>query len=196
MAAAFLLLAVAACGGVPTGSALDTRDTEQFGLVTIRVGTEIGIDFAFVQNISSRPITLLDVTLTGAGNGTVIRPAEMKIAVSNRSAVARTAYVEDPPVFHDGNGRCDVQDLRPVHGYVLRPRSFVTIWTVLLASRPGRYHITGNMITYTQAGTRYQQTIQHGYHGLVTHHAPLLRATQDGSRPCLHLTRLLKGTLP
>jgi len=99
-------------------------------------------------------------------------------------------------VFNVGHGRCDVQELRPVHGYVLRPRSFVTIWTVLLGSRPGRYHITGNVITYSQAGARYQQTIRHGYHGLVTRHAPLLRATQDGSRPCLHLTHLLKGTLP
>jgi hypothetical protein len=111
MAAALLLLAVAACGGVSAGSALDTRDTEQFGLVTVRAGTEIGIDFAFVQNISSTPITLLDVTLVGTGNGTVIRPVEMKIAVSNRSSVGRTAYIEDPPVFYDGNGRCDVQDL-------------------------------------------------------------------------------------
>jgi hypothetical protein len=191
-----LLLAVAACGGVSTGSALDTGDTEQGGLATIRTGTEIGIDFAFVQNISSRPIILLDVTLAGTGNGTVIRPVEMKIAVSNRNSVARTAYVEDPPVFYDGNGRCDVQELRPVRGYVLRPRSFVTIWTVLLGLRPGNYHITGNVVTYSQAGTRYQQTIRHGYHGRVTRHAPLLHASQDGSRLCLRLTHLLKGTLP
>ena len=195
-AVALPLLAVAACGGTSEGSALDTRDTEQFRLITIRTGTELGINFAFVQNITSTPITLLNVTLVGTGNGTAIRPVEMKIAVSNRGAVPRTAYIEDAPVLYDGKGRCDVQELRPVHGYVLRARSFVTIWTVLLGWRPGRYNITGNVITYTQAGARYQQTIRHGYYGRVTRHAPLLRATQDGSRPCLHLTHLLKGTLP
>lgn len=197
MAAALLQFAVAACGGVSAGSALDTRDTEQFGLTTIRVGTEIGIDFAILENLAKAPITILSVQPVGKGIGTVVRPVEIKIA-SGRVLVLRSAYIEDPPVQYDGNGKCGVQQLSPVNGYVLRRGLYhsADVWTVLLGVRPGRYNITGQVVTYTQGGTRYQQTIMHGYRGRVTRHAPLLRATQDGSRPCLHLTHLLKGALP
>ena len=193
---AALLVAVAACG-TSAGSALETGDTEQTGLSTIRTGTEIGIDFSFVRNITGAPITLLSAEPVGRGIGTVIRPVEIKIAFGLNS-IPRSGYIEDPPVVNYGRGRCGVQSLGEVHGAVLSPglHHAVTIWTVLLGIRPGRYNVTAQVITYTQAGTHYQQTIKHGYFGRVTRHAPLLRATQDGSRPCLHLTHLLKGTLP
>lgn len=82
----------------------------------IRVGTGIGIDFAFVQNISSTPITLLDIALAGTGNGTLIRPVEMKIALDRvRMAVRMRDFRPYPraaaPLFH-GQER----HRRDVHG--------------------------------------------------------------------------------
>jgi hypothetical protein len=187
---------MAGCG-TPAGSALETGDTEQSGLATIRVGTEIGIDFSFLRNISRSPITILAITPIGKGVGTVVQPVEIKIALGQNS-IPRSGYIEDPPVINYGKGRCGVQSLGQVHGDMLLPglHHAVTIWTVLYGVHPGRYNITAQVITYTQAGTSYQQTVKHGYFGRVTSHAPLLRATQDGSRPCLHLTHLLKGTRP
>jgi hypothetical protein len=193
---AVLLLAVAACG-TSTGSAIETGDTERSGLASIRVGTEIGIDFSFLRNITQAPIVIVAITPVGKGIGTVVRPVEIKIAFAHKS-IPRSAYIEDPPVVNYGNGRCGVQALGRVRGDVLRSgvHRAVTIWTVLLGVRPGRYNVTAQVITYLRGGTRYQQTIMHGYYGRVSSHAPLLRATQDDSRPCLHLSHLLKGTLP
>lgn len=194
-AAAALALAMAACGGLPSGSALDTSDMENLGLATIRPGTEIGINFAIIYNKESAPITILTVKLVGTGLGSIVRPVQTNITIG-RGSLPRSAYIEDPPVEYFGNGKCGVQSLRRVSGYVLRPHTAVTVWTVLLGLRPGKFHITGNVVSYKQADFRFQQTVHHGYHGRVKAHAPLLRATQDGSRQCLHLTRLLKGTLP
>lgn len=129
----------------------DTRDTEQFGLITIRTGTEIGIDFAILESTTNTPITILSVQPVGKGIGNVVRPVEIKIA-SGRVLVPRSAYIEDPPVIDYGNGRCGVQQLSPVNGYVLRRGLYqtVNVWTVLLGARPGRYNITGQVVTYSQ----------------------------------------------
>jgi hypothetical protein len=146
-----LLLSVAACGGVSAGSALDTGDTEQGGLAAIRTGTEIGIDFAILQNITKAPITILSVQPVGRGIGTVVRPVEIKIA-SGQVLIPRSAYIEDPLVEYYGHGRCGVQQLSPVNGYVLRRclHHSVNVWTVLVGVRPGRYRVTGQVVTYTQ----------------------------------------------
>ncbi len=193
--AALVLLAMAACGGMPAGSALDTSGMDEGGLATIRPGTEIGIKLAVIDNKESVPITLLAINLAGSGLGRVVRPVQMKIA-AGRGSVPISAYVEDPPVQPHGNGKCAVQPLKSVRGYVLRPHATVNIWTVLLGLRPGKYHVTGNVVSYQQGGLRFQQTVPQGYSGRVKARAPLLHSSADGGRPCLRLTHLLKGTLP
>jgi hypothetical protein len=75
-------------------------------------------------------------------------------------------------------------------------RNAVSIWMVLLGVRPGRYKVSGVLITYVQDGRRVQQMFAHGFFGRIKADAPALRATEDGSKPCLHLTHLLRGALP
>jgi hypothetical protein len=191
-----LLVIVAACG-TPEGAAIQVGDSEQSGLVTLRTGAELGIDFTFLTNIADHPITIIAIKPVGRGLGTVIRPVETKIAIHKRS-LPRAAYIEDPPVLNYGNGKCGVQRLGRVSGFVLRRgvRHAISTWMVLLGVHPGRYNVHGVIITYVQDGHRVQQMFPHGFAGRVKADAPLLRATEDGSKPCLHLTHLLKGALP
>jgi hypothetical protein len=191
-----LLVILAACG-TPAGSAIQVGDSEEGGLVTFRTGAELGVHFAFLTDIADQPITIIAIKPVGRGLGTVIRPVETKIAI-HKGSIPRSAYIEDPPVLNHGNGKCDVQRLARVNGYVLRRgvRHAISIWMVLLGVHPGRYNIPGVVITYLQDGRRVEQTFMHGFSGRITADAPLLRATEDGSKPCLHLTHLLKGALP
>jgi hypothetical protein len=127
----------------------------------------------------------------------VIRPVETKITIG-KGSLPRAAYIENPPVLNYGNGKCGVQRLARVNGYVLHRgvANAVSTWMVLLGIHPGRYKVSGVMITYLQDGRRVQQMFPHGFFGRVKADAPALRATEDGSKPCLHLTHLLKGALP
>lgn len=194
--AAGLLIIVAACG-TPEGSAIQVGDSELSGLVTLRTGAELGINFTFLTDIADQPITIVAIKPVGRGLGAVIRPVETKIA-TGKGSLPRAAYIEDPPVLNYGNGKCGVQGLTRVNGYVLRRgvRHAISVWMVLLGVHPGRYKVPGVVITYLQDGRRVEQPFMHGFFGRVTADAPRLRATEDGSKPCLHLTHLLKGALP
>jgi hypothetical protein len=188
-----LLITVVACGGQATGTALANRSVDQDGVITIRVGTEIGFNGVWLDNTSRVPITIDSVKLIGSGAGTVVRQEQTQIAISGPRSVPVSVYAENPPVARTTRG-CVTQVLRPLVGYRLLPGKFVTLWTILLGIRSGRYNISRHMITYTQNGSRYQQTITQGFHGTVSGHAPLVTTAEDGSGTCWrNLSHLLKG---
>jgi hypothetical protein len=191
--ATLLLLAVTACGGDSTGTALDNRTIGQDGLITIRIGTQIGMNAIWLDNFSHTPITIDSVDLVGKGIGTVVRRVGTQVAISGLRSVPVSAYAETPPVALTRRG-CIAQALRPLAGYRLMPGKFVTLWTILLGVRPGRYNISSHVITYTQNGIQYRQSITQGFHGIVTRHAPLVTTAGDGSGQCWrHRSHLLKG---
>lgn len=191
--AAIMVLAATACGGVSTGTALENGSVDQDGLIAIRVGTEIGMNAVWLDNVSHTPITIEAVRLVGPGVGTVLRRVRTEIAVSGRDSVPVTAYAEDPPVTLTTRG-CVVQALRPVTGYRLLPGRFVTLWTILLGLRPGRYHVVSHLVTYVQGGSRFRETITQGYHGAVARHTAPLTTGDDGAGRCWrHTSHLLKG---
>ena len=101
------LLAILAACGTPEGSAIQVGDSEQSGLVTLRPGAELGLDFTFLTNIADQSITIISIEPVGRGLGTVIRAVETKITVG-KGSLPRAAYIEDPPVLNYGNGKCVV----------------------------------------------------------------------------------------
>ena len=177
------------------GTALDNDGTYQLGLITIRTGTEIGIVAVLLYNHSQAPLTIDAVSLAGHGVGTVVRRVRTEIADGGpRASVPQSAYVENPPVQLTAGG-CVAEALRPVAGYRLLPRKIVALWTILIAVRPGRYTIASHLITYTQDGSKYQESIPEGYHGAVARDAPLLTTAGGPEGRCwrsLH-SHLLKG---
>jgi len=84
------------------------------------------------------------------------------------------AYETDPPVIWAGPGRCDQELLVRLRGFRLAAHSLARVWMVVQAARPGRFAITGHLVRYSQAGTRYQQLIPEGYQGTVRRTAPFI----------------------
>jgi len=82
---------------------------------------------------------------------------------------------------------CIVETLRPVKGFRLPPRGWARIWVVFRAVRIGRYDITEHLVSYTQNGITYQQTLPQGYRGAVTKHGTQLTPSSV-EKPCLSLT--------
>src|ERR1700722_19614900 len=139
-ATALLILATAACSSTaPDGTALANKSVDQDGVITIRVGTETGLNAVWLDNPSRTPITVESVRPIGEGTGTVVRQIQTQIAVSGPRSVPVSVYAEDPPVARTARG-CVAQALRPLAGYQLMPGKFVTLWTVLLSNKPGRYN--------------------------------------------------------
>ncbi len=61
-----------------------------------------------------------------------------------------------------------------LRGFRLAAHSLARVWMVVQAARPGRFAITGHLVRYSQAGTRYQQLIPEGYQGTVRRTAPFI----------------------
>lgn len=178
LAVASVVIALAAAGctgtGTPAGTALDPGYSTIWGTAPRRPGDQLGLLDVALRNRSRSPLTINSVTIPGRGVGTVIRVIEVKIApdLAPAKAVVGGAYETDPPVYFIG--WCRRQVLRPVHGYRLAPGAQARLWEVFDYVRPGRFAIRKHIITYTQNGTRYQQTIPTGYNGSVAPHAKYL----------------------
>jgi len=104
------------------------------------------------------------------------------------------AYETDPPVEWTGPGECNQELLVPLHGFRLAAGGLARVWIVVQAARPGRFAITGHLVRYTQAGTRYRQLIPTGYQGSVSRTAPFTPIYWAQAR-CLKLMkpRVLPG---
>src|SRR5579863_9099601 len=63
-------------------------------------------------------------------------------------------------------------------------------------SASGGFKVTLNTDMVPRVGLADVGNGTDAFNAVVFAVAPLLRATEDGSKPCLHLTHLLKGALP
>src|SRR5215813_11119109 len=168
LAALTVLLAVACTGGgIRHGDALRVGIRSGLGLKAFPVGEKLGYLDEILYNRSSSPITLNSVTLPGAGK--MLRTLEIKIspATPGTPPVGGGRYETDPPVTKGRHG-CIVETLKPMRGYRLGPHALARIWVVFQAIHTGRYKITRHIVTYTQDGVRYQQSVPQGYVGVVT----------------------------
>jgi hypothetical protein len=201
--AALVLCAAAGCAASSpaTGTALVPGYKNSYGLAPLKPGTQLGLLDIYLQNRSQSPITIDSVRGIGRGLGTVIKVAEVKIAPARGAGgkvtpdgVGGGAYATDPPVMWTGPGKCNKEQLVPLHGFRLPPAGLARVWIIVQAARPGRFAITGHLVRYTQGGTPYQQLVPTGYEGLVSRTAPFIPIDWSEAR-CLKIrkTRVLPG---
>lgn len=132
---------------------------------------------AFLWNRSAEPIRLSRVTLAGSFVGSV-EVVRTQVAVlpgthhgrspqrNSPDVVPGGLYETYPPAFKE-RGRCDVQELRPVPGYVLDPDEEARILVWLRAVAPGRFRVDGHLVAYEQGGRELQQFLGVGVRGTV-----------------------------
>jgi len=143
------------------------------GAKAIRPGFEIGLLYYDFENISSSPLVIDAVGISGPGVGTVVQPVQVQVAPLRYGyhdyephSVAAALYVTDPPVLMER--ACRRQALVPLKGFRMVPGTDARIWIVLRAERPGRWVIPRHVIYYTQNGTEYRQAEPLRAYGLVT----------------------------
>jgi hypothetical protein len=185
-----LAVACAGGGGIRHGDALQVGFPGGMGLKVFPVGEKLGYLDEILDNRSSSPITLSSVTFPGAGK--LLRTLEVKIGpvAAGTPGVGGGRYETDPPVAKGSHG-CIVETLKPVKGYRLGPHALARIWVVFQAVHTGRYKITRHIVTYTQDGVLYQQSLPQGYEGVVTKNGTHLTPSSY-EKPCLSLTTPLE----
>jgi hypothetical protein len=197
-------VAVSGCAqgaAILRGTSFNDPSSTEVGEGPLPPGAKLGILNLSFWNSSHQPLTIIRITITGHGIGTVVRLVEVKIAPI--TYVPGTLYTTDPPVYHFLHQSplapvgCSVQPLRPVHGYVVVPRAShlsplggLRIWTVVQTMRPGTYNNLGDTVYYTQAGKRYRQFIPFGFGGSVVEHAAWPPVYND-EKGCVDKTHLL-----
>jgi hypothetical protein len=195
----FALALITGCGTsqtpTPTGTAFQVSMGGGFavGAKPIRPGTELGMLYVGIYNDTKSPVTMRSVVVRGEGIGTVVKVVEIRIAPANSkkdgklavNSVAGALYGTNPPVY-DYAG-CHKQILKPLKGYVIRPRGAAHIWIVIRAVRPGKYNIPFHVVTYTDNGVLYRQVITIRAYGSVADnaHRPVL---SGGEIPCVKPT--------
>jgi hypothetical protein len=188
--AASLTLAAAGCTTAPhvtTGKALIRNSVMTFNLAPIRPGAQYGLLFAGLANKSRSPVVIKAVALTGQGVGTVIKLVEVKIAPhepGNESTPGGTFEVYPPTGYWGRTGSCGKQVLDPVTGFRIAPGKEVRVWFRIQATKPGTFHVKGDVVLYRQNGITYRQFMPTGYKSSVSSDAPFL-PIEDWQARCM-----------
>ena len=167
-----------------TGTALVRGTVTIFGLAPIRPGTQLGLLYADVTNKSPSPLTISSITLAGPGVGTVIKLVEVKIAPleTGRKGTPGGAYEVYPPTaYWPPTATCNQQVLVPLP-LRIPPQGEARVWFRIQGTRPGPYHVNGDVVRYRQDGTSYRQLIPTGYKGSISTHAPFIPIDKEQAR--------------
>jgi len=194
-----VLVVAAGCSSgsaeVPRGSALARALPGYASFGPIPPGQQVESLDVDVQNASSRPVTLLGVSVSGPGVGAVGRIVRMQIApIPNTDAgtnwIPDGEWVTYPPadlIQHT----CRVQRLLPLRGYTLAPEARARLAMTLEALRPGLFAFRSVLVRYSTRGEQFVQRIPLGTRFTVADAAPP-RPVSRFERPCVSKT----GTLP
>lgn len=181
-------------GGPPEGSALVVPPPGLAGFGPIPPNQQIESLDVDLQNASSLPVRLVEVIVEGTGIGEVGRILNMEIAPTRvvdvgTDTIPDGEWVTYPPVAFFEN-RCNVQQLLPLRGYVLRPNSAVRVALRLQALEPGIFEFTSVDVRYEADGKSYRQIIANGLKFTVRSGVPS-RKVSPIERPCLSHTTIL-----
>lgn len=199
------LLAVPACAGpssrpMVAGHALQRTDRTTIGAKPIRPGTELGMLYVYLANMSKSTVVIRGIRIAGPGIGTVAKVARIAIAplrfgyhTYELHSSPGGLYDEEPPVFFAGN-KCRRQALFNVRGYQMTPGSQARIWLVIRATHPGKWIIPEHTVVYSVRGRLYKQRIPDRAWGTVRDSARYI-AVDWGEQKCIRPTgaRLLRG---
>jgi hypothetical protein len=168
-------------GSVHAGTAIGQDYATTIGSPPIRPGTELGWLYVYLDNTSKSTLLINSVAISGPGIGTVVRPAEVKVAPLRSglhhyyvmNGTPGGTYMTDPPVA-GYSAHCHKQALFPVAGFRMTPGSQVRIYVVLRALRPGKYAVPSQVIYYAAQGVNYRQSMPFRFWGSVADKARII----------------------
>lgn len=194
--AVLLAAGLCACGQAGKGTALANPNKVSVGAIAMRPGDEIGFLFVELYDTSRSPLTFQSISVRGPGIGKVVRLVQEDIAASGPPArvLPGAIYQTDPPAMWLGHS-CHVQLLRPVRGYVLKPKQLVLLWEVFRGVAPGRWSVPTHPVTYTQGGAAYREVITQEDYGVISRNARFVPMDPAQQR-CLSKAKPLAGALP
>jgi hypothetical protein len=127
-------------------------------------GQEVVDMFASIENSSSDPIELIEITPI-AGRG-VPEAGEVVDVVLVDSPFLGSLFNVLPPVMR-ADGECVLAEMRPVEGYVLEPGEQVMVATHIRALAEGTFELDGRHIVYQQNGETFRQRDPYMFSGTV-----------------------------
>jgi hypothetical protein len=127
--------------GVQAGDSLASNGGLYSLLPRVPVGEEWATMNATLHNTSSSLLTLRRISVTGLGVGSVIKFILMRVGplvpVSDPSTNISGGVFRTYPPAEELQGRCHVQRLVPVDGYVLQPDAVARVLLLTQAVSPG-----------------------------------------------------------
>jgi hypothetical protein len=126
---------------------------------------------ATLHNTSSSPLTLRRISVTGLGVGSVIKIILMKIGpvapATDPAAYTTGGVFRMYPPAQERQGKCYVQKLVAVDGYVLQPDAVTRVLLLTQAVSPGPFLFRGVTVEYDQSGKRVTELVDFGQRGSV-----------------------------
>ena len=153
------------------GHALSPNNGFTF-VIKVVPGDQWSLQIAYLENISTTPLTLQSVRAEGQGSD-IVAVEQAQVAVSPTSAADKYKWVQSgeyktfPPTERIGSrDLCNEQQLVPIQGYVLAPGQSVHIAVLLRAIGAGPFAFH-HVVDYQQGDQFFYQPIVSGVRGQV-----------------------------
>jgi hypothetical protein len=180
-----------ACGrsqGLRDGNSLASNG----GLYSILRGVPVGEEWATMNatlhNTSPSPLTLRRVSVTGPGVGSVIKFILMRVGplvpVTDPSTYTSGGVFRTYPPAQERQGKCSVQKLVPVDGYVLQPDAAARVLLLTQAASPGSFMFRGVTVEYEQSGQTMTELVDFGQRGSVVNEGRVKPRLTAGDLRC------------
>ena len=167
-----------------------------------KLGEEWSFMSIMLHNQTQEPVVLRDVAAIGEGVGDTVEIVETLIAPLPGTRRSHPPFSKSPdlavagvwktlpPVYFE-KGRCHVQKLVDVEGFVLDPDVEARVLFHIRAASPGKFDIDGADVTYSVNDDLVRQEIPTGLVGTISEDAGPMKVNPQVEAPCLNETKVL-----